>query len=69
MPIFWAVKRKKGGALCSYGGHWTTRSFTRREQTVLWKGRERQAKIELVFDHFDEKLAAAIDAIPEEEDT
>ena len=65
VPVFFAHKRKKGGALCHYGGHFTTRSFKRLPEAQVFKGLKRQARIELAFHHFDVKLGAAIDAIPE----
>jgi hypothetical protein len=68
-PLFFAVKRKeKGGALCHYGGHFTTRSFrllSEQQAPLIFKDRNRQAKIELAFSHYDEALAAAVNAIPE----
>ena len=67
VPVFFAHKRKKGGALCHYGGHFTTRSFQRLDKSRVFKGIARQALIELAFHRFDERLAAAIDAIPEED--
>lgn len=68
VPVFFAIKRSSGGALCYYGGHYETRSFVvlSEEQLVKFKDRERQARIELHFSHFDEALAAAVDAIPAE---
>ena len=67
VPLFFAVKRAKGGAQCYYGGHYTTRSFVvlQEEHRVNFKERDRQARIELHFVHFDENLAAAIEAIPD----
>ena len=70
MPVFFAVTRPAGGALCHYGGHYTTRRFVvlAEDQKVNFKDRDRQARIELAFDHFDEALAAAIAAIPEQQE-
>ena len=63
--VFFAVKRKVGGALCFYGGHFTTHTFRRlsKAERFNFKGRDRQAKIELMFHHFDDQLCAAVDAI------
>ena len=62
VPLFFAhvVRGHAGGALCQYFGHFTTRSFRTLKEIQDFKGKLRQAKIELVFDHFDERLAAAI---------
>ena len=66
MPLFVAVKRRKqGGALCHYAGHWTTASFTRVDERFVFKDQKRQAIIRLAFHHFDEALGAAVDAIEE----
>ena len=68
VALFFAVKRPAGGgALCHYGGHYTTRSFDRLDvdQRVLFKDRDRQARIELRFVRLDEALAEAIGTIPE----
>ena len=67
-PLFFAAKRQqKGGALCCYGGHFTTRSFRllNEQEKFAFKAINRQAKIELAFSHYDEALAAAVNAIPE----
>ena len=66
LPVFFAQKRKKGGALCYYGGHWSTTSFQRLSgQTRLrFKGEGRQARIELTFHHFERRMAEAVNAIP-----
>lgn len=67
VPLFFAKERKgKGGALCCYGGHFTTASFEMLSdaQRILFKGKPRQARIKLVRHHFDETLAAAVEAIP-----
>ena len=65
VPIFFAAKRPSGGALCHYGGHYTTSSFVVLEEAerVHFKDRDRQARIEFKFHHFDEALAEAIGAI------
>ena len=67
VPLFFAVKRAKGGALCYYGGHYTTHSFVvlQDDKRINFKERDRQARIEFQFVHFDEILAAAIEAIPD----
>tara|TARA_B110001452_G_scaffold265109_1_gene269262 strand:+ start:1073 stop:1465 length:393 start_codon:yes stop_codon:yes gene_type:complete len=65
VPVFFAVKRKtKGGALCHYGGHFVTKRFTKLTEQQRFKEIDRQALIELSFDHYDTKLAGAVDAIP-----
>ena len=62
---------KKGGALCFYGGHWTTASFRRcaaqeqQDTRPEFKGMPRQALIRFAFDHFDAALGASVDSIPE----
>lgn len=68
VPLFFAAKRSKGGALCHYGGHFAARHFVELSEgeKVHFKDRDRQARIEFEFDHFDEALAAAIRAIPDE---
>ena len=65
VPLFVAVKRRKGGALCHYAGHWTTASFTRTDEGFVFKDKKRQAIIRLALHHFDEELGAAVDAIEE----
>ena len=64
VPVFFAVKRKQGGALCYYGGHFTTASFVNLpvDQRLMYKDRHRQARIELRFHHFQDALAAAVNA-------
>ena len=44
LPLFFATKRKKGGALCAYGGHFTTGSFEilADAQRLRFKERDRQ---------------------------
>ena len=65
VPVFFAVKRKtKGGALCHYGGHFVTKSFTKLPEQQRFKEIDRQALIELSFHHYDARLAAAVEAIP-----
>ena len=68
VPLFFAVKRSTGGSLCHYGGHYTTNTFTvlAEHEKVHFKERDRQARIEFAFHHFDETLAAAIEATPAE---
>jgi len=73
VPLFFAVKRKKGGALCCYGGHWKTKSFDMCGAGALetgcgrptFKDRRRQAIIRFAFDHFDAALGAAMNSIPD----
>ena len=68
VPVFFAVKRKKGGALVFYGGHYKTQSFRLLEdhEKLRFKDRDRQAIIELAFHRFDDALCASVNAIPAE---
>ena len=53
-----------GGAVCRYVGHFACVRFGMLGKSIEYLERSRQALIELAFDHYDERLAEAIAAIP-----
>ena len=65
VPLFWAESAgASGGAICRYVGHFACVHFWMLGKSIEYLERSRQALIELAFDHYDERLAEAIAAIP-----
>ncbi len=64
VPLFWAEKGP-GASTCRYVGHFACVHFGTLGRTLEHLEKDRQALIELAFDHYDERLGDAIAAIPD----